>query len=373
MTIWIIFALMTAAAVMAVLWPLSRRPTRAEMADEIDPDTQFYRDQIAEIERDRERGLLSETEIEAARIEAGRRLLRSVGAADRRADAVGEPALRRRRAASALALSAVPLLGLTLYGAYGSPQLPDEPLSARLSVDPRHLDLAAALVRIETHLQQNPEDGRGWEVIAPVYLRGGRFDDAVKAYGAAIRLLGETAPRLASYGEAMVMAKEGVVSADAKTAFERAVELDPAMPKAHFYLAEAAEQDGDKDKARAEYQTLVAKAPPNAPYLALVQQRLARLDGKNDAATAVAALPPKEQMDTIRGMVGSLAARLESDGGSAEEWARLIRSYVVLGERDKAAAAWARARIALAQDETGLRQVSETARSAGLATGEGTP
>src|SRR3954467_9182634 len=87
MMIWTVFALMTGAAVMAVLWPLSRRPA----GDQDGPDAQFYREQLAEIERDLERGLLIPAEAEAARIEAGRRLLRAMAAGRAASDMVGPP------------------------------------------------------------------------------------------------------------------------------------------------------------------------------------------------------------------------------------------------------------------------------------------
>jgi cytochrome c-type biogenesis protein CcmH len=213
MAIWVVFALMTAGAVMAVLWPLSRRV--APPADP-DSDTGFYRDQLSEIERDQQRGLLSPVEGESARVEAARRLLRAADAAQPASDTVGEPALRRRRAVSAIALSTVPLIAIAVYGAYGSPHLPAQPLSARLQDDPQRLDLASAVSRIETHLATHPDDGRGWDVVAPVYFRQGRLQDALKAYEAALRLLGETPARLTSYGEALVAAENGLVSAQAR-------------------------------------------------------------------------------------------------------------------------------------------------------------
>ena len=119
MAIWMLFGAMTALVVMAVLWPLSRRGAQTRPAD--DADLTFYRDQLAEIDRDSSRGLLSPAEAEAARAEAGRRLLHATSSSESGLVAVGEPALRRRRAVSALALSVLPITALAVYGAYGSP------------------------------------------------------------------------------------------------------------------------------------------------------------------------------------------------------------------------------------------------------------
>jgi cytochrome c-type biogenesis protein CcmH len=278
---------------------------------------------------------------------------------------MGEPALRRRRAVSAITLSVVPLIALALYGAYGSPQLPAQPLSARLQAEPQRIDVAAAVARIEAHLAARPDDGRGWEVVAPVYARTGRFDEAAKAYAAAIRLLGETAPRLTSYGEALIGAKDGVVPADARAAFEKALTLDPADPKALFYLAQAAEQDGDPAKARGYYADLVARSPVGAPWLPLVRERMAKLPGGATAET-VASLSEPDRQTAIRGMVEGLAARLESAGGSPDEWSRLVRSYAVLGERDKARSALDKARQAVAENAPQREGLDALARELGL-------
>jgi cytochrome c-type biogenesis protein CcmH len=369
MGIWLLFALMTGAAVLAVLWPLSRRP---EAAAEGDPEAGFYRHQLAEIDRDLVRGLFSPAEAEAARAEAGRRLLRAAAEAERAAEAVGEPALRRRRVASAIALSAVPLLALATYGAYGSPRLPAQPLAARLDQDPARLDLAAAVSRVEAHLAQSPEDGRDWEVIAPVYLRAGRVDDAVKAYARAVQYLGESGPRLASLGEAMVIGGNGVVSAEARTVFERALRADAGQMTARLFLALALEQDGALEVARSRYAEILAASPPGAPWTEAVRQRMARLPG-DEAAAGVAALPDADHQATIRGMVEGLAGRLEAGGGSLEEWQRLIRSYTVLGDPDRAAAALGKARAALAQDPAAAERLDALARDLGAKITENRP
>lgn len=351
MTLWILLTLMTAAAVAAVLWPLSRHRSIQTASD---PDTQFYRDQIAEIERDRARGLFSDTEAEAAKAEAARRLLRTAPQGDERADPVGEPALRRRRAVSALALSLVPLLALAVYGAFGSPHLAAGPQTVRPAASPEQLDFATALGRIEQHLAKHPDDGRGWEVVAPVYMRLGRAEDAARAYEAALRLLGPDADRLANYGEALVAAQDGMVPAEARAAFEKAHAFDRSHPKPRFYLARAAEQDGSRERARAEYNALLASSPADAPWVPVVREHLARLDG--------ASAPAAPDREAILGMVQGLADRLDAQGGSAEEWARLLRSYAVLGRPDKAKEALSKARQALAQDQGAVQRVEAMAR-----------
>lgn len=364
MTIWILFALMTAAAVMAVLWPLSRRPRDVA---QIDSEAIFYRDQVAEIDRDHARGLIDEAQAEAARAEAARRLLRARQTSAASPNPLGEPALRRRRAASAIALSTVPLLTLAVYGAYGSPQLPAQPLLARQQADPATLNLNEAVARIEAHLAKEPGDGRGWDVIAPVYMRAGRWADAGKAYRSAITILGETPERLVSFGEAMANAAGGVVPVESRMAFERALILEPGMPRAMFNLARASEQDGDPAGARRRYEDILRGSPSDAPWVPLVRERLAALPG-GSGAEAVASLPPSEQQAAIRGMVEGLAARLDAQGGTADEWVRLIRARTVLGEKAMAVEALARARSAHSADPAQLAKIDAAAREFALET-----
>jgi cytochrome c-type biogenesis protein CcmH len=349
--------MMTALAVMAVLWPLSRA---VAVAGQTDPNTQFYRDQIAEIDRDRERGTLLPEEAEAAKAEAARRLLRASGLKDGEAFAVGEPALRRRRAVSTLALSVLPIVALAIYGAYGSPHLLSEPPGAQLRQGAGNLDLGTAVAQIEAHLAKQPQDGRGWEVVAPVYLRMGRTEDAIKAYESALRYLGRDATRLANYGEALVISRDGMVTAEAQAAFQEALALDNSSAKARLYLARAAEQDGQIAKAKAEYQAILSASPPDAPWRSFVQEQIARIDGNQGGS--VEAVGERPDANAIAGMVQGLANRLDAQGGSPDEWARLMRSYVVLGQRDKAVAATKRAREALAQDAAGLRIIDAMAQ-----------
>lgn len=346
MLIWIIFAVMTGASVFALLWPLGRGRSLA-FAD-VGDATSLYRAQLGEIDRDLARRLIGPVEAEAARAEAARRLLRASGD-DGAPAGETESSLRRRRACSALALSCVPLLALLVYGAYGSPGKPDQPLAARLQADPSRQDFALALSRIETHLAANPSDGKGWSVIAPVYMRQGRYDDAATAFAAAIRHGEASADAYAGLGEARALAAGGVVTAAARESFAGALRADPKNARARFFLAIGQEQDGDAPGAIASLRALLDEAAADAPWTQTVRQRLARLEAETGAG-GIAALPPAEQQAAIRGMVEGLSARLKAGGGTLPEWTRLIRSQAVLGDKAAARESLAVARERLSQE-----------------------
>ena len=271
MLFWPLFALMTAAAVFAVLWPLSRRRENPDPARET--GLAVYRDQFAEIERDRARNLIDEAEAKFAGVEVGRRLL---AAADNIAD-FSQNSIARRRAVALIALAGIPVVALGLYLQLGSPDLSGAPLSTRLAAAPENLDIALLLRRVESHLAEQPDDGRGWEILAPIYLRLGRANEAAKARENALRLLGSNADREVDLGEALVAGANGVVTADARAAFERANVLDARHPKARFFLGLAAEQDGRLQDAKTIWQSLVNDAPEGAPWLGVVRTALERL------------------------------------------------------------------------------------------------
>ena len=374
-------ALMTAAAIFAVLWPLARRtPLRAGS------DIAVYRDQLDEIERDRAAGLIGEHEAEAARVEVSRRL---IAAADMVAST--EPAAGagwRRRATALAALILLPLGAAGFYLLLGSPDMTGESPAAQREVAGDERSIAELIGRVEARLEQNPEDGRGWEVLGPVYMRLGRYDDAVRARKNALRLLGSTAEREADLGEALTGAANGIVTAAAKDAFDRAVVLEPADVRARYFIGLAAEQDGRPKEAAAIWRGLLEKASADAGWTGFVRQSLARVDPGAAASLPAPAAPnvsgpsapgpsaedvaaaremSPEQRDTmVRGMVSRLAERLKQDGSDVEGWLRLLRAYMVLGDKEQARAAAGAARRALANDPEKLRAVDEAIKGLGL-------
>jgi len=365
MTLWFVFALMTAAAIFAVLWPLRHGSRPQEDGDE----AAVYKDQLAEIDRDVAAGMIGAAEAEAARVEISRRLL---AAADQTRDPPMRSSTRLRRSAAVLSLVGLPILAVAIYLPLGSPRLGDFPLAQRARAPDAAQPLDALVAQVEQHLEKNPTDARGWNVLAPVLARLGRFDDSVRAYRNAIVYGGETADRRADLGEVIAAAAGGVVTAEAKAEFERARALDADEAKASYFLGLAAEQDGRNADAASIWRALLEKAPGDAPWRPLVEAALTRVGASRAPALSDSTLAAAKDMSDsdrgtmIRGMVERLATRLKQNGDDVEGWLRLVRAYMVMGDRDKAKNALSDARQAVANDAERLRQLNDGLKNLGL-------
>jgi cytochrome c-type biogenesis protein CcmH len=365
MTLWFVFALMTAAAIFAVLWPLGRAGRPRKDASE----AAVYRDQLAEIDRDIAAGLIGSSEAEAARVEISRRLL---AAADHQRDPPTGSNIRWRRLAAIIALVGLPIGAVAFYLPLGSPRLGDFPLVERSRAPDVSQPLDNLVAQVEQHLEKNPTDGRGWTVLAPVLARLGRYDEAVRAYHNSITYSGESAERRADLGEAIAAAAGGVVTSEAKAEFERAIALNADEVKASYFLGLAAEQDGRTAEAASIWRAMLAKAPTDAPWRPLVQAALTRVGGStapalsDDAVAAAKDMNEGDRGAMIRGMVERLASRLKQNGDDVEGWLRLVRAYMVMGDRDKAKGALMDARQAVANDAQRLRQLNEGLKNLGL-------
>ena len=364
MSLWFVFALMTVAAVFAVLWPLGRRyQSRADGTE-----ASVYRDQLVEVDRDLAGGSIGAAEADAARVEISRRLL-AVGA---RPPPLAQPSSAMRRAVAIVALAGLPLIALALYLPLGSPQLGDFPLAARSQAPDGKQPLVNLVAQVEAHLEKNPTDGRGWTVLAPVLERLGRYDDAARAWRNSISYAGDSAEHRADLGEALTAAAGGVVTGEAKAEFERAVAMNADEVKASYFLGLAAEQDGRTADAATIWRDMLAKAPSDAPWRPLLQAALVRVGGpappalSNDAVAAARDMNEADRGAMIRGMVERLATRLKQNGDDVEGWLRLVRAYMVMGERDKAVSALIDARQAVANNAERLKQLNEGLKNFGL-------
>lgn len=379
MVLWLFFALMTVGAVIAVWWPLSRRQKSVRSGSDI----AVYRDQLVEINRDEAASLIGSVEAEAARVEVSRRLIAAAESA-RAANAVAAPApaFLYRRATLAAAIVLLPLGAAVTYFSLGSPNLVPVSMNAASDGQPLPGGIDDIVAEVETYLESNPKNGRGWELLAPVYVRLGRFDDAVRARRNALEILGPDAARLGDLGEAIVLASNGVVIPEAKGLFVRVSAADPDDVMAQYYLGLSAKQEGRRDEALKRWTDLVSGAQEGAEWLPLVRNALARIDEKGPSVAvaqpqhpAAVVAPPEHNAGAIVAMVERLAQRLKNDGSDVPGWIQLTRSYQVLGRADKVKAAIADARAALANDQEALQRLDQglAALETGAAAGVSAP
>ncbi len=384
MIFWAFAGLLTAVAVGLLLLPLLRRT--GETLPRQAYDLNVYRDQLGEVERDLDRGVLTEDQAAAARTEIERRLL---GAAERQPETAREvrgkgPSSRRAGLLAAGLALGLPAGAFSLYLLIGAPGVPSIPLAERATTADDPTDMATLVERLARRLAANPEDPQGWRLLARSYGQLGRFDEAAAAFRQAIARGGEDAETWASLGEMLTAATGGLVTPEARQAFATALRHNPDDPRARYYGGLAFAQDERFQDALGVWQSLQADSPLDAPWRNLLEQQIARtqaalgIEGGGaptpapapgptaEDRAAAADMTADERAAFIRSMVDRLATRLENEPDDLDGWLRLTRAYTVLGERDKATEALDRATELAAKlpADAPERKAIESARAA---------
>lgn len=334
MLFWITAALMTAAAILCVLWPLGRDRIDVKSIDRLD----VLRDQMNVLERRLESAEGPELDrLEQERAELGRRILQTF---EKDTPTSGKTSARAIVAASLFALIAVPAIALPLYAIYGEAGLRDQPLSAHTAKSLETQSVPEMVRVAELHLRDNPNDIRGWEVLARVYSTQDRVQDRARALGNIVRLQPDNVDALTDLGEALTQLADNVVTDRAVQYFDAALKLQPDHRKASFYRTIALEQEGAIDLALTRWRQLQNLEPGNAEWQAVIARQIARLSGSAPAVDPKAAeqisnLDPAARSQMIMSMVSRLEERLREEPDDLVGWERLLRSYAVLGTPEK--------------------------------------
>lgn len=402
MLFWILAGTLSAAVTALLVRPLL---AAGGAGTDLSPDQAVYRDQMAEVDRDLARGLIHPDDAERARTEIARRLL----AADRAGP------LRLREAPPSLRLVATVLAavlvvpgGLSLYATLGTPDAPDRPRAERVtdaalairnrpSQAEAEGSLAATMPQVPPALPEEeqalidqlrrivptrPDDLRGWTLLAYHEMRLGDYSAAARAQERVVALKGEEAAAedLAFLLDMLVEAGGGVISQEAMVAMDRLREVDPANPSLRYYQGLLLASVDRADLALPHWRALIEEAPPGNLHrrrAEAVVEQVAWLAGQDyqppaapgptaDDLAAAGEMSPEAQREMAEAMVGSLRSRLAAGGGSPEEWARLVTSLAVLGDREGAGDALSRALEAAGQDEEARALLDRAAREAGL-------
>lgn len=352
---WLIAGILTLAAAVVLAAPLfDTRKFKGEDAYAL----AVYRDQLSELSRDEQRGLLSPDQARAAQLEIERRIL----ALDEGGKFLpARPPGHRLTVAMAVIL---PLMGFGFYLLLGSPQLPSQSAMERLAQERQRT--TPELQALEAKVAGAPSDAQGWIELARAYADLDRAKDAVGAFAKAMALGRNDIDILRQYAHAAILAQQGKVAADAQSALRRVLALDSTDVTARFFLALAKAQAGDVEGALTDWLALERDLPAQAPLRATLTENIdkaarnlgkdpAKLPGRAGADTApeggpgsedmeaAAQMSPEERSAFIRSMVERLAERMKDNPQDLEGWLKLANAYRVLEEHDQARDAWSKA------------------------------
>jgi len=375
-------------------------------------DLRVYRDQLREVDRDLTRGVIAAADAERLRTEVARRVLEADRALGDGANAGGHAAPRRITLVMAALVAAVMLGGVWTYVRLGAPGYPDLPIAERLAVseeiyrtrpsqavaesaaaarapapapvDPAFTEL---MDKLRSALTDRPDDLDGHRLLARNESGLGNYAAAIAAQDRVIAILGSkvSAEDHALRAEMMILAAGGYVSPEAEAEITRALQLDPLNGTAIYYAGLMFAQVGRPDRTFSLWAPLLDRSQPDDPWVAPLRAQLMQVASEAgedsyvlpeaapapgpdaEAVAAAAEMTPEERQEMVRGMVAQLSERLATQGGSAEEWARLITAYGVLGETDRARTIWGEAQQRFAGRAADLEVVRAAAAQAGVA------
>jgi cytochrome c-type biogenesis protein CcmH len=256
--------LLVGVALLLLLLPFRHRPAGAEFSRQ-QINAAIYRDELAELERDRTEGSLSQADYEQARAELQRRLLE-----DSAEQAAGQTAAQAPSRTLPLALGlGLPLAAALLYFALGNPAAIDPPAQQRLTAG----DIERMVSGLAAKLEKEPNNLQGWAMLARSYKAMGRLPEALRAYERAGSLVDDNAELLLDYADTMA-ASSGGFDARTMALIDKALKLDPANPQGLWLRGTAAYAAKQYAKALADWEGLLKLLPPDSEDAAVLKANI---------------------------------------------------------------------------------------------------
>ena len=280
---WSLAAIMVMVALLFVLPPLLRNRELSTVSRD-DLNTNVIREQFAELDADLANGKLDKAQYEAARKDIERELLYDLGTTG------NEPADKPERSGrwiTLLIIPAIPLCAVLLYQLMGSAELIDRIQQARISqTQPAQQpsqspgSIEDMVAKLAERLQQQPDDLKGWVMLARSYAIMKRYSESGAAYATALRLGGENADLLTDYADAMVMADGGAFNDESAALLTRALELEPDNLKGLWLAGHWKNQSGAYQEALDYWQRAAAQLPPDSKDVAVITEQISELQSK---------------------------------------------------------------------------------------------
>lgn len=329
MLLWIVLTLMTSIATVWLAAPLLRRidEQRAAGASELE----VYRDQLAEVARERSDGVIDDALAAAADVEIKRRMLSAQRLHSAKSSMLS---LGERHFAVVSVISIVVIGSSILYANSGRPDLPSvsreptslvlgdriqgstfrptggdaradqavkgrsvqpaqqqaavpssvptsSPEAAKLGVEAPTLGSVDDMIqRLVNRLASDPGNVETLRMLGWSYFAIERYTEAADAYRKAVELQPKKVELLTSYGEALVRAADGKVKPDAVAVFERALAIDTKEPRARFFKGLVQEQAGNKRAALDNWVDVLTDASADDAWAPELRERVIELAGE---------------------------------------------------------------------------------------------
>ncbi len=408
MTFWVL--ILSIALLIAAFLSYSLLRGRRDAEPAAAYDLRVYREQLVGVDRDLARGVIGEADAERVRTEISRRILAADAQMNKKTSEVGPS-----RVVSLIVIGGLALIlvggAAFMYQRLGAVGLPDMPLQARIELaedvrqnrpsqaiveemtpapPPKQLDesYASLLGQLRETVAARPGDLQGQMLLAQHETNAGNFRAGYAAQQRVIELSGDaaTADAYADLAEMMILAANGYVSPEAEQALSHALDRDPNHGPARYYSGQMLAQIGRPDIAYRVWVDTLRDAPAGAPWAEAIRTQLDDLawragvfnapetvpipgqSGPSQEDVAAAAdLTPEERQEMIQGMVNQLSDRLATEGGTPEEWARLIAALGVLGQAQRAIDIRDEAVNVFAGNTTALQLIDAAALQAGIA------